>query len=39
MHDIETLGMLPSLRILHASGNDLVGLPRRLAKPYVHTDM
>ena len=39
MHDIETLGMLPSLRVLHASGNDLVGLPRRLAKPYVHTDM
>ncbi len=39
MHDIETLGMLPSLRILHASGNDLVGLPRRLTKPYVHTDM
>jgi Leucine-rich repeat (LRR) protein len=39
MHDIETLGMLPSLRILYASGNDLVGLPRRLTKPYVHTDM
>ncbi|CAF1027217.1 unnamed protein product [Rotaria sordida] len=38
MHDIETLGMLPSLRILRASGNDLVGLPRRLAKPFVHTD-
>lgn len=39
MHDIETLGMLPSLRVLHVSGNDLIGLPRRLAKPYVHTDM
>jgi hypothetical protein len=39
MHDIETLGMLTSLRILRVSGNDLVGLPRRLAKPYVHTDM
>ena len=39
MHDIETVGMLPSLRVLHASGNDLVGLPRRLTKPYVHTDM
>jgi hypothetical protein len=39
MHDIETLGMLPSLRVLRASGNDLVGLSRRLAKPYVHSDM
>ena len=39
MHDIEILGMLPFLRLLRASGNDLVALPRRLAKPYVHTDM
>ena len=39
MHDIELLGMLPSLRLLRVSGNDLVGLSRRLAKPYVHTDM
>jgi hypothetical protein len=39
MHDIETLGMLPSLRILRLTGNDLIGLPRRLAKPYIHTDM
>jgi hypothetical protein len=39
MHDIEILGMLPTLRVLRASGNDLIGLSRRLAKPYVHTDM
>jgi hypothetical protein len=39
MHDIEILGMLPTLRVLRASGNDLVGLSRRLTKPYVHTDM
>jgi hypothetical protein len=39
MHDIETLGMLSSLRKLHLTGNDLTGLPRRLTKPYIHTDM
>ncbi|UJR37722.1 hypothetical protein I4U23_030417 [Adineta vaga] len=39
MHDFETLGMLPSLRILHATGNDLVGLPRRLTRPYIFTDI
>ncbi|CAF0756691.1 unnamed protein product [Adineta steineri] len=39
MHDIETLGMLPSLRTLHATGNDLVGLPRRFAKSYIYTDI
>ncbi|CAF0969180.1 unnamed protein product [Adineta ricciae] len=39
MHDFETLGMLPSLRILRATGNDLVGLSRRLTKPYIYTDI
>ena len=39
MHDIEILGMLPSLRMLRISGNDLIGLSRRLAKPYVYSDM
>ena len=39
IHDMEILGMLPSLRVFYASGNDLVGLSRRLAKSYVHMDM
>ncbi|CAF3346817.1 unnamed protein product [Rotaria socialis] len=39
MHDIEILGMLPSLRVLRVSGNDLVGLPRRLARAFVHADI